>query len=284
MIKLGTFKALRAKDWTAKTAAADDYTKLEVAARDFYRDVLFRLQKENVPFLVGGAYAFATYTGVVRHTKDLDIFTRASDCERVLDVAAAAGWKTELTFRHWLAKIFSSNNDLVDVIYGSGNGLCEVDDDWFRYAPPANVLNVPVHLVPVEEMIWSKGYILERERYDGADIAHLLRGQGSRLDWQRLLARFGEHWRLLFSHMVLFGFIYPGEQDRIPRAVMDDMLTLLAQENGDPPSQQQLCRGTLLSHTHFKIDVEEWGYRDARLAPMGNMTEEDIRQWSSAFK
>ena len=30
----------------------------------------------EVPFLVGGAYAFAHYTGIVRHTKDLDLFVR----------------------------------------------------------------------------------------------------------------------------------------------------------------------------------------------------------------
>ena len=28
----------------------------------------------------------------------------------------------------------------------------------------------------MEESLWQKAFIMERERYDGADVAHLLRG------------------------------------------------------------------------------------------------------------
>ena len=34
---------------------------------------------------------------------------------------------------------------------------------------------MPGPLIPAEEMIWSKAFIMERERYDGADVAHILR-------------------------------------------------------------------------------------------------------------
>jgi hypothetical protein len=59
----------------------------------------------------------------------------------------------------------------------------------------------------VEETIWSKAFVMERERYDGADIAHLLRASAERLDWHRLLERFDAHWPVLLSHLILFGFI-----------------------------------------------------------------------------
>lgn len=275
----------RPRDWASVPKGANGTEVLDAPARDFYRAVIGLLQRERVPFLIGGAYAFATYTGVVRHTKDLDIFVKPQDCEAVLAACASAGWKTELTFRHWLAKVYSESDHLVDVIFSSGNGICEVDEGWFRHAIPAAVLDAHVKLIPCEEMIWSKGYILERNRYDGADIAHLLRAQGPRLDWPRLLTRFGPHWRLLLSHMVLFGFVYPCEQDRIPRGVMDEMLARLRREQqARPPSNDRICRGTLLSHTHFNKDVSDWGYGDARLPPHGNMTAEDLRQWTSAFK
>jgi len=42
-------------------------------------------------------------------------------------------------------------------------------------------------------MIWSKAFIMERDRYDGADIAHIIRTCGKGLDWSRLLHRFGSH-------------------------------------------------------------------------------------------
>jgi hypothetical protein len=281
MIADGAFQ-IRPKDWTSEEAVGGPVMTAEV--REFYRDVMKLLLDRRIPFLIGGAYAFSAYTGIVRYTKDLDLFVKPSDCEAVLEAAAAAGYRTELTFRHWLAKIHNDSEDLIDIIYSSGNGICEVDDDWIRHAVPATVLDLPAKLIPVEEMIWSKGYILERNRYDGADVAHLFRAQGLRLNWPRLLSRFGSHWRLLFSHMVLFGFVYPGETDRIPKTVMEELISRLERETASPATRDKACRGTLLSHTHYRKDVEEWGYRDVRRAPEGGMTDEDIRQWSAAFR
>jgi hypothetical protein len=51
--------------------------------------VLKTLQASEIPFLVGGAYAFERYTGIVRHTKDLDIFIRKNDCDRLFEIFAA---------------------------------------------------------------------------------------------------------------------------------------------------------------------------------------------------
>jgi hypothetical protein len=118
----------------------------------FYRDVLACLDREGVPFLVGGAYALGHYTGIVRHTKDLDLFTRPADAPRVLDLIKGCGYRTEMTFAHWLAKAFAED-DFVDVIFSSGNGMCPVDDGWFAHAPPARMLGHQVRLIPAEEMI-----------------------------------------------------------------------------------------------------------------------------------
>ena len=39
-----------------------------------------------------------------------------------------------------------------------------------------------MRLIPVEEMIWSKGLIMERERFDGADVTHLIRARTATCD------------------------------------------------------------------------------------------------------
>ena len=36
--------------------------------------------------------------------------------------------------------------------------------------------------------------------------------------------------------------------------------------------EEKLCQGTLLSPLQYEIDVELWGYQDARLSPKGSMT------------
>jgi hypothetical protein len=255
---------------------------LDASTRTFYRQALSALNAAQVPFLVGGAYAFACYVDIIRHTKDLDVFVLPSHQESTLEVLRTAGFHTELTFPHWLGKAFSGA-DCIDVIFSSGNGVAVVDEAWFTHAVEAEVLGVPVRLCPPEEMLWSKAYIMERERYDGADIAHLLHACSTRLDWPRLLGRFGPHWRVLLSYLMLFGFIYPAEHRRIPDWVMQELLDRLHHELHGPPPATRLCQGTLLSRAQFLIDINSWGYQDARLMPKGNMTLADVAHWTAAI-
>jgi hypothetical protein len=233
---------------------------------EFYRHVLVALTEANLPFLVGGAFALRYYTGIVRHTKDLDIFTRPEVYPRVLEKLAGLGYRTELTDLQWLAKAFSED-DFVDIIFGSGKGFTAVDDAWFEHAVEGKALDVQVRLIPVEETTWSKAFIMERERYDGADIAHLLRARGAEMDWPRLLQRFDVHWRVLFSHLVLFHYIYPGERSQIPIWVLDELIHRVQEEMQSRPPSAQVCHGTFLSNTQYLIDLERWGYQDGRWHP-----------------
>jgi hypothetical protein len=248
----------------------------------FYRRVLQHLRDAKVPYLVGGAFALACFTEIRRYTKDLDLFIKREDFERVTDVLGRAGYRTELTFPHWLGKVYEGEA-FVDLIFGSGNGAAPVDDAWFEHATPALVLGMPVRVSSPEEAIWSKAFIMERERYDGADVAHLLRECADQLDWTRLLQRFGPHWRVLLSHLVLFGFIYPAERTRVPAWLMDELVQRLAREAHAPPPRTDLCGGTLLSREQYLVDVEQQGLRDARVVPAGNMTPEDVAQWTRAI-
>jgi len=160
------------------------------------------------------------------------------------------------------------------------------DDVWFEHAVDDTVLGVRVQLMPAEEMIWSKGFIMERERYDGADIAHLLHARAECLDWGRLLARYGRHWRVLFSHLVLFGFIYPSDRGRIPAWVMQDLTRRLHRETATVPVRETtpVCRGPLLSRAQYLHDIEQRGVRDARLTHESAMNEEDVQLWTDGIK
>jgi hypothetical protein len=124
---------------------------------------------------------------------------------------------------------------------------------------------------------------MERERYDGADVAHLLWACAERLDWARLLERFGPHWRVLLSHLVLFGFIYPGERDRVPPMVMRHLLDRLVAELNEATPREAICQGTLVSRAQYLVDIDSWGYADARLAPLGNLTRGDAATWTAGI-
>lgn len=257
-------------------------TLLNGSSKDsFYRLVIEELNALDIPYLVGGGHALEIYSALGRATKDLDLCARPADVKSIFAKLAARGYKTELSFPHWLGKIFCARH-FIDVIFSSGNGICAVDDGWFEHAVAGEFLGLPVRFCPPEEMIWAKSFVMERERYDGADVAHLLRACAARTDWHRLLARFGPHWRVLLSHLVLFGFIYPSETSLIPSWVMDELVDRVRDDAVQPPSAAQLCRGTLLSRSQYRGDVEMWGYADARHLPDGSMTVDDAKNWTAA--
>jgi hypothetical protein len=246
-----------------------------------HRRSVVALQDADIPFLIGGAYVVEAYAGVSRKTKDFDLYLRPQHVDLALDVLKRAGYKTKKTFPHWLAKA-GRGRDHVDLIFRAGNGLCEVDDSWFERAHGHEFLGLSVKLCAPEEMIWMKAYIMERERFDGADIAHILQSCAEKLDWPYLIHRFGPDWRVLLSHLVLFGYIYPGERDKIPAAIMGDLIARLRSERR-PAGADRICRGTLLSRKQYLMDIQERGFRDARLQQRVHMNAKDIARWTRAI-
>ena len=195
---------------------------------------------------------------------------------------AKAGYKTELTFPHWIGKAYDGD-DFIDLIFSAGNAVAAVDEIWFKNSVPEIVLGMAVRLIPAEEMLWSKGLIMERERYDGADVAHVLLALGPTLDWDRLIDRYGKFWRALYAHCILFGFIYPSDRTRLPRWVMEEFAKRLKRELTEPDANEKICYGTIISRQQYLKDIEDWGYRDARLKPLGKMTHEEIAHWTAGI-
>ena len=265
-------------------ASAERNSERDAALRsEFYRRTLEILDQAEVPLLVGGAFAFACYTDIKRNTKDFDLFLRQRDLPAALEAVHRAGFLTEITHPHWLAKVFHGDES-VDLIYRSGNGVSEVDNLWFSRAVPGRAFDMDVLLCPVEETIWTKAFIMERERFDGADVLHLLRSCASSLDWERLAYLFGDHWRVLLAHLTLFGFVYPSHRNLIPNRTLQMLMRRLEHETAQEPPHERICRGTLLSRAQYLKDIEQWGYRDARLSPGGTMTSTDVQAWTDAIQ
>jgi Nucleotidyl transferase of unknown function (DUF2204) len=250
------------------------------ASAELYRTVLASLHDAGIAFVVGGTYAMERLAGVARLTKDLDLFVLADDWPAIEQTLQRSGVEAHIEFSHWLAKATRSP-DQVDLIFAGGNGFVRVDADWISHGTPGVVLGFPVHICPAEEMIWSKAFVMERERFDGADVLHIIRRSGRDLDWHRLVRRFGDHGNVLLAHLLLFLFVYPDATDLVPDWLMD---TLWARRAQQPFPADRVCRGTLLSRAQYLVDVHAWGYADARAEPHGRMTDDEIAGWTAAVE
>ena len=67
------------------------------APAEVYRSVIWHLREAGIPYLVGGTYALEHHAGLVRDTKDLDLFVRRADWSRIARrrsrrMACAASW------------------------------------------------------------------------------------------------------------------------------------------------------------------------------------------------
>ena len=251
----------------------------------FNREALEHLNERRAPYLVGGTLACQAHTGthgIHAGTAHLELFVREADRRRVLDLLRERGWEAIGDVSHWLTKA-RCGDAVIDVIYGFANGLARVDDLWFRHSVPGHVLDVATRLVPVEEMIWSKAFTMDKCRFEGADVAHLLLTQAGRISWDRLLWRFGRHWRVLLGHLMFFGYVYPERRSLVPQTLVDTLLVLLRHEQDESAAgsangaaDQPTCRGTLLSREEYRVDVDVWGFRDARLEAGGGRMMRDV--------
>jgi hypothetical protein len=226
--------------------------KLDAHTRRIFQHALRSLNRAQAPFLVAGAFATNHHTGIWRNTKDLDVFCEPADAATVLDVLAAAGFKTFVEERHWLGKALFEGT-MVDVIWGGGNWTNVVDAHWFEHAEDGKVLGVDVKIAPAQDIILSKAWVAGRERYDGADISHLILNKGESFDWDDLVTRFGDHWGLLLQYLVLFRFVYPEHRDIVPASLIQ---SLAARIGTDEELRDGLSfRGTLLDRYAYLHDV-----------------------------
>jgi hypothetical protein len=159
----------------------------------------------------------------------------------------------------------------VDLITGMSNAAIVVDDSWIERAKYTSFEGVQTRVLAAEELVASKLFIARRERFDGADIAHVIFGTRGRLDWQRVFYLAGDHWEMILWALVLFRYSYPAQTQYVPKDVWCELVTRFHKAISHPDSAAKF-RGSLIDDKQFAIDVNEWGlenmmldYRDRRL-------------------
>src|SRR5256885_2248369 len=89
-----------------------------------YHAAIQALRKAGIPFLLGGGFALATFTGRWRDTKDIDFYIRPQDRPKAVAALAKAGFEDyfhRLPYdRKWIYRSVRSDI-IVDIIWAMAN-------------------------------------------------------------------------------------------------------------------------------------------------------------------
>jgi hypothetical protein len=189
---------------------------------DIYRAAIHVLHDERIEFLLGGGFARAGFTGHWRDTKDIDFYVRPRDRERAKNALTKAGFidyfEKHPYDRAWIYRSYK-RNVIVDVIWAMANQRAQVDNVWFRHAPQFTIRGESLLLVPPEELLWCKLYIIQRDRCDWTDIFNLLHEHGPRMDWPHLIQRVEDDVLLLQALLNAYTWLCPKEVKDLPASL-----------------------------------------------------------------
>ena len=238
-------------------------------AEAFYSEVLQLMAESRIPFLVSGTFALASYTGIDRPTKDVDVFAKAGDALKLLHYFKEHGFDVEIVDERWLSRI-TRGELFVDIITNMPTVTTHVTDEWFEGAPTSELFGAKVRLVPPTQFIWSKIFVQDHHRFDGADVAHMILKKHDQINWEQLLKHMELYWEVLLMALLNFRFVYPSERHMVPRWLMEELLERLRDQADMKGPGKKVCRGRIFSPRDYSIDVDEWGFSDA----VGNLEEQ----------
>lgn len=191
-----------------------------------YRSAILALRAAGIRFMLGGGFALAAYIGRWRNTKDIDFYIMQRDRDAAVEALTKAGFADlfpQMAYdRKW---IYRSTRDgvIVDIIWAMANQRAQVDDLWFERATPASIRGEPLGVVPVEEFLWCKLYIMQRDHCDWTDVFNVLYATGRDVDWEHLLERAGEDWPLLKGLLTVYGWLCPNAARELPESLREKL-------------------------------------------------------------
>jgi hypothetical protein len=203
---------------------------------EFYDDVLDAARRTGQPFALGGALAWATYCGHYRNTKDIDLYVPMDRRQYFIDAVTKAGaldyYNTLAYDRGW---IYRSTRDgcIADLIWAMANYVRPIDEDYFNGETKLSLRGNVYGVLPAEELILNKLYIMNRTRCDWFDVFNLVYMTNGALDWDRVISKMGEDRILLSSALRVFAWLCPGRVRLFPADLWKKLE--MAKPAGDGP-------------------------------------------------
>jgi len=223
---------------------------------EIYKRAIHALRDEQIPFLLAGGFALATYTGRWRDTKDIDFYIHPDDRDRGAETLGKAGFEDyypRLRYdRNWIYRSVRENI-IVDIIWSMANQRAHVDGQWFERASSVTIRGEELQVIPVEELLWCKLYIMQRDHCDWTDLFNLLYARGTGIDWDHVFERVENDVPLLRGLLSVYEWLCPESAGKFPadlweRLGLPDPESVPRQEQHDPVK-------LLDSRTWFGADI-----------------------------
>ena len=187
----------------------------------------------------------SVYTEKFRQSKDIDLYVLPGDRDKVIRILDGCGledyYSVKEYVRHWIYRGYSGDA-IVDVIWAMANHRAEVDERWVTAGTTIRMFGHELAVIPVEELIWSKLYVLQRDRCDWPDIVNLMNAAAATLDWDHLLERAAEDGPLIKGVLSVFSWVCPGRAMAVPRRIWDKLglAPVFERQPEDRPSPKDL--------------------------------------------
>jgi len=169
--------------------------------------------------MLGGGFGLAAHIGHWRNTKDIDLYILPESRAPLAEALSKAGfvdYYDQLPYdRRWIYRT-TRQGVIVDLIWSMANRRAHVDESWFERAKWMAVRDEILQIIPAEELLWCKLYVLQMDRCDWPDVLNLLYAAGPTLDWDRLLKHLGADVLILKSALTLFDWLCPNRAAEFP--------------------------------------------------------------------
>jgi len=231
---------------------------IDLGEWEVYHRVIHEARTAGVRFAFGGAFATAVYTGHLRNTKDFDFYVLPDQRDAMIEATRRAGLHDHydrLPYdRAWIYRA-SSDGIIVDTIWAMANLRTRVDQRWISAGPVVELRGELLRAIPIEDLIWSKLYVLQRERCDWGDVLNLIDSRPAIIDWEQLLERMGDDTPVLGGVLSVYAWLAPDRASQIPRKVWDRVGITPETSGGGP--EVTACRARLIdSRPWFRLESE----------------------------
>jgi len=163
---------------------AENLGKSEVAEEltDSLKRAAAVLQKEGVPFLLGGGLG-CWARGGPPSSNDIDLMLKGEDAARAQDALAEAGMRPASPPEQWLLKAYDGEI-LIDLIF-EPSGMT-IDDEVIGRGEELSVMAMEIRVMDLNDILITKLMALDEHSVDYGDLLLITRSLREQIDWARL--------------------------------------------------------------------------------------------------